>query len=334
MTDIPLRVGVAKYDNTSALFDGSVRINGAEATFESLGIVSEIFEETVRNRGFDVAELGLTFYLRTLEMPDPEYMAIPVFPNRHFRHSAIYVNASSGIDKPEDLIGKTIGEFATYGHDAGIWPKGILADDYGVTPDQSRWVVGGTNWYQQPFDFIPFLHPSDVEVTTTPEGTTLDRMLVAGEIDALITAIVPQSVMAGSELVRPLFPDAEAVEREYFARTGIYPIMHTVVIRRRLLAEHPGLEHAVFQAFCESRDAAVNRYEGYGRMGQQSDYMVPWLDHLYERNRKLLGEGSWKHGLAANRKTIDTFLRYTYEQGLSKTRLTCEDIFIGSLLDT
>ncbi|WP_246242975.1 4,5-dihydroxyphthalate decarboxylase [Amycolatopsis pithecellobii] len=334
MADIPLRVGVSKYDHTRALFDGSVRIEGAEATFESLGIVSEIFEETIRNRGFDVAELGLTFYLRSLEMPDPEYLAIPVFPNRHFRHSAIYVNASSGIEKPEDLVGKTIGEFATYGHDAGVWPKGILADDFGVTPDQSRWVVGGTNWYQQPFDFIPFRYPSNVDVTTTPEGETLDAMLVAGEIDALITAIVPQSVLAGSPQVRPLFADAEAVEREYFARTGIYPIMHTVVIRRSLLAEHPGLEHAVYKAFCESRDAAMNYYDSYGRMAQQSDFMIPWLDQLWERNRALLGESAWQHGLAANRKTIDAFLRYSYEQGLSEARPTCEQIFASSLLDT
>ena len=334
MAQIPLRVGVWKYDHTRALFDGDVRIDGAEATFESLGIVSEIFEETVRNRAFDVAELGLTFYLRTLEMPDPEYIAIPVFPNRHFRHSAIYVNASSGIEKPEDLAGKTIGEFATYGHDAGVWPKGILADDFGLTPDRSRWVVGGTNWYQPPFDFIPFLHPANVDVTTTPEGRTLDAMLVAGEIDALITAIVPQSVLAGSPQVRPLFPDAEAVEREYFARTGIYPIMHTVVIRRRLLAEHPGLERAVYLAFCQSRDAAMGHYDGYGRMGQQSDFMIPWLDNLWERNRALLGNGAWQHGLAENRTTIDTFLRYSFEQGLSKSRLTCEDIFVSSLLDT
>lgn len=334
MAGIRLRIGTARYDHTRALFDGSVRVDGAEAIFESLGIVSEIFEEAIRNRGFDVAELGLTFYLRSLEMPDPEYIAIPVFPNRHFRHSAVYVNASSGIERPEDLVGKTIGEFATYGHDAGIWPKGILADDYGVTPDQSRWVVGGTNWYQPPFDFIPFLHPSDVEVATTPPGKTLDAMLAAGEIDALITAIVPQSVLAGSERVRPLFPDVEAVERDYFARTGIYPIMHTVVIRRRLLVEQPGLEHAVFRAFCESKDAAMNHYNGYGRMGGQSDLMVPWLDHLYERNRALMGDDPWQHGLAANRKTIDTFLRYSYEQGLSKTRLTCEDIFVPSLLGT
>lgn len=334
MAGIQLRVGVWKYDHTRALFDGSVRIEGAEATFESMGIVSEIFEETVRNRGFDVAELGLTFYLRSLEMPDPEYIAIPVFPNRHFRHSAIYVNASSGIEKAEDLVGKTIGEFATYGHDAGIWPKGILADDFGVVPEQSRWVIGGTNWYQQPFDFIPFRYPSNVDVTTTPEGKTLDGMLVAGEIDALITAIVPQSVLAGSPQVRPLFADVETVEREYFARTGIYPIMHTVVIRRSLLAEHPGLEHAVYKAFCESRDAAMNHYDRYGRMAQQSDFMIPWLDELWERNRALLGDGAWQHGLAANRATIDAFLRYSHEQGLSDDRPTCEDIFVPSLLNT
>lgn len=333
MSDLPLTIACTRYDSVQALFDGSVRIPGVEATFETADLVSDIFEQMVRNRAYDVAELGLTFYLRTLDLADPPFIAIPVFPNRHFRHSAIYVNTHSGIDKPQDLVGKTIGEFATYGHDAGIWPKGILADDYGVTPEQSRWVVGGTNWSMKPFDFIPFLHPDDVDVTVTPEGKMLGPMLEAGEIDALISAIVPQGILDESPHVAPLFRDYESVERDYFRRTGIYPIMHTLVIRRDLVEQHPGVADAVYRAFCDSRDVALQRYEE-GRRGQHSNWMIPWLTPLHDDNRRLLGDDYWANGVEANRTTIDTFLRYSFEQGISKTRLTCEDIFIPDLLHT
>lgn len=333
MTDTRLRVGAWKYDHTRALFDGTAKISGVEASFESADLISDIFERMLRNQEYDVAELGLTFYLRTLDLPNPPFIAIPVFPNRHFRHSAVYVNTDSGITTPQDLAGKTIGEFATYGHDAGIWPKGILADDYGLRPEHSRWVIGGTDWSMTPFDFIPFLHPANVEVATAPEGKALGPMLEAGEIDALISALVPQCVQNGSPKVAPLFPDPEATERDYYARTGIYPIMHTVVIRRDLLERDPGLARAVYQGFCDSKDIALGQYR-HGRMDQQMDVMVPWFDSLYEKNRRIMRHDWWQHGLKANRTTIDTFLRYSYEQGLSKTRLTCEDIFVPDLLDT
>jgi 4,5-dihydroxyphthalate decarboxylase len=333
MSDLALRIACNRYDHVQALFDGRVRVDGVDATFEAAGLVSEIFENMVRHRAYDVAELGLTFYLRTLDLPDPPFVAIPVFPNRHFRHSAIWVNTASGIEGPEDLIGRTIGEFATYGHDAGIWPKGILADDHGVTPEQSRWVVGGTDWYTQPHDFVPFLHPADVDVTVTPKGTMLGPMLEAGEIDALVSAIVPRCVLDGSPRVAPLFRDSEAVERDYFRRTGIYPIMHTVVVQRDLVERHPGVASAVYRAFCASRDMALQPYRD-DRMGQHSNWMIPWLTPLYEDNRRLLGDDYWAYGVEANRTTIDTFLRYSFEQGLSRRRLTCEDIFLPELLDT
>ncbi|MGW3149514.1 4,5-dihydroxyphthalate decarboxylase [Streptomyces sp. NPDC001177] len=332
MSPIRLKVGCWQYDHTRALFDGRAAIEGVVATFESGGIVSDIFEGMVRDHAYDVAELGLTFYLRTLDLPNPPFIAIPVFPNRHFRHSSIYINTSSGIEKPQDLVGKTIGEFATYGHDAGVWPKGILSDDYGVKPEQSRWVIGGTDWHMQPFDFIPFLHPSSVDVTTTPEGKELGPMLEAGEIDALISAVVPQCIRRNSPHVAPLFPDPEAVEREYYRRTGIFPIMHTVVVRRDLLARNPGLARAVYNGFCKSRDIALEQYT-HGRMDQQMSVMTPWFDSLYEKNR-LLRADWWQYGVDANRDAIDTFLRYSYEQGLSQSRLTCDDIFVPELLDT
>lgn len=333
MSELELKFGLWPYNHVRALREGTVTFEGVQASFDDPRIVSQIFERLLRDHAYDVSELGLTFYLRTLDLDDPPYIAIPVFPNRRFRHTAIYVNTSSGIHSPQDLRGKTIGEFATYGHDAGVWPKGILADDYGVTPEQSSWVVGGTDWYMKPFDFIPFLHPDNVDVTLTPEGKALGPMLEAGEIDALISALVPQAFLNGSPNVARLFPDAEILERDYYRRTGIYPIMHTVVVRRDLLAQNPGLAQRIYQGFCASRDVELEHLK-HGRFDHQIDVTVPWFDHLYEENRRLLGDDWWAYGVEANRKTIDTFLRYSFEQGLSKTRLTCEDIFTPELLDT
>ena len=285
----------------------------------------------VRHRAYDVSELGLTFYLRTLEMEDPPFIAIPVFPNRFFRHSAIFVNKASGIEKPEDLAGKTIGEFGVYGHDAGVWPKGILSDEFGVTPDRSRWIIGATDWYMPPFDFIPQTHPANVDVSPVPEGKALGPMLEAGEIDALISAVTPNCVLDHSQKVGRLFPDYEAVERDYYRRTGIFPIMHTVVIRRDLVAREPGLARAIYRGFVDAKDAAMGRYRK-GMMEQSLDIMVPWFSELLDENSRLFPDDWWPYGVEANRRVIGTYLRYFFEQGLSKRRMTCEDIFLPEFI--
>ena len=333
MDDPELRIGLFPYDHVRALFDGTVTIDGVAASFTGARIVTEIFEAMIRRQAFDVAELGWTYYLRTLDLDDPPFLALPIFPNRQFRHSAIYVNTASAISTPQDLAGRTIGEFATYGHDAGFWPKGILSDEYGVTPEQSRWVIGGLDWPMPPIDFIPFLHPADIEVTPAPAGKELGQMLDAGEIDALISADVPKCVLDGSPRVARLFPDYRSTERDYYRRTGIFPIMHTVVIRRALLARHPGLAQAVYQAFCRSKDAAMEQYR-HARIFNNMDLMVPWLSGLLDDNRDLFPDDWWPHGVAANRTAVDTLLRYHAEQGLSKRRLTCEDVFVPELLGT
>ena len=333
MDKIKLTVGCSPYDRVRALFDGEVGFEGIDATFKSARIVSEIFERMIRQHEFDVSELGMTYYLRTLDFDDPPFIALPIFPNRVFRHSAIYINKASGIEKPQDLAGKTIGEFAVYGHDAGVWPKGILADEYGVTPDQCRWIVGPIDFPLQPIDFIPHPHPANVDVSQIPQGKDLGSMLEAGEIDALISANVPQCIQTKSPKVAHLFPDYKAAERDYFRRTGIFPIMHTVVVRRDLLAQHPELAEAVYRGFCEAKDLMIEKYTK-GQTFNSVMNMLPWFSLLIEEDREILGDDWWPYGMAANRKAVDTFLRYHFEQGLSKRPLTCEDIFVPELLTT
>ncbi|MDF5716933.1 MAG: hypothetical protein PUP93_24460 [Rhizonema sp. NSF051] len=333
MSDIRLKIGLWNYDCTRALTDGTVKIDGVDASFESARIVSEIFERMIRQREFDVSELGLTYYLRTLDFDDPPFIALPVFPNRCFRHSAIFVNTSAKIEKPQDLAGKTVGEFALYGHDAGVWPKGILSDEYGVEANQCRWIIGGLDWPMAPIDFIPLPHPANIDVTLAPEGKELGEMLEAGEIDALISADVPKCVLNRAPQVARLFPDYKSVEREYYGRTGIFPIMHTVVVRKELLAQHPDLAQTIYRGFCDAKGVAMEQYRT-GMIFNNMGVMIPWFSQLLDEDCRLLGDDWWPYGVEANRKTIDTFLRYHYEQGLSQRRLTCEDIFVPELLRT
>ena len=333
MSNLKLDIAFWDYDRTRALADGTVKIDGVDASFHSARIVTEIFEGMIRQRKFGVSELGMTYFLRTIDADDPPFIAIPVFPNRAFRHSAIYINKASGIQKPEDLAGKTIGELAVYGHDAGVMPKGMLSDEYGFKPEQCRWVIGGLDWPLKPIDFIPHTHPANVEVTDVPKGKELGAMLEAGEIDALISADVPKCILENSPKVTRLFPDYTSVERDYYKRTGIFPIMHTVVIRRDLLAQHPTLARSVYQGFCEAKNIAVEQYKK-GLIFNNMGTMVPWFSELITEDRRVLGDDWWPYGMEANRKAIDAYLRYHFEQGLSKRQFTCEDIFVRELLAT
>lgn len=329
MDDLKLRIGGADYDHTRALFDGSVPIEGVAAEFETSALVSDTFQHMVQGE-LDVAELGLTYFLRTFDLEDAPFTALPIFPLRVFRHSAIFVNTASGIRTPRDLVGKTIGEFGLYGHDAGVWPKGILADEYGVTPDQCRWVIGGTNHPIPSFTWIPQPVPAGVDVRHAADDQTLGAMLEAGDIDALISVDVPQAVLDGSPRVARLFPAYETVERDYYRRTGIFPIHHLVAVRKDL-ARQPGLMQAIYRAYSASKDVATERYRA-GALKQHVTVMVPWFSELFEENRRLLSEDWWPYGVDANRATVDTLLRYHHEQGLSRRLLTCDDIFVPELL--
>ncbi|MCW4458940.1 hypothetical protein [Microbacterium sp. MPKO10] len=328
-----LKMASLEYDQFRALDDRTVGVEGAELEIEHPRIVTEVFERMIRDHDFDLAEMGMTYYLRTLEFDDPPFIALPVFPARVFRHSAIFVNADSGIRRPKDLEGRRIGEFATYGHDAGVWAKGALADDFGVDPTASSWVVGGLDRAIAPIDYIPFLHPPQTDVSLARPGADLGTMLEAGEIDALISGNVPQAVLNGSPKVRRLFPNYGRVEREYFARTGIFPIAHVMVMKREAVAADPTLASRIYRALEASRAIALNDYRA-GRVTNFVESMLPWLNELVELGTDVLGPDPWAYGIEANRTTIDTFLRYHWEQGLSTRRITVDEIFAASLRDT
>jgi 4,5-dihydroxyphthalate decarboxylase len=332
MSELDLRIGAFRYDVTEALFDGSVAVQGARSTtMSTAATLPEIFQRVV-DETVDVSEFGLTFLLRALDQGTP-LVAIPAFPVRVFRHSEVFVNTASGITGPADLVGKTIGEFGVYGQDSGVWIKGILADEYGFRPESNRWVIGGLEHPAPPFAFTTHPHPDGVDITTTPEGKTLSAMLDSGEIDALFTANVPQPFLDGSPNIVRLFPDYEPVERDYYRRTGNFPMMHTIVARRELLEDNPGLARAVYNAFLEAKEAGAERYRKFRHL-YQSPLMVPWINALIEKNDQLLGADGWPYGVSANWTALDTFLRYHYEQGLSARRWKVEEIIAPDLLDT
>ncbi len=333
MTGRKLDIAFWNYDRTRLLSDGTVRIDGAEAAFHSARIVPEIFEAMIRRRAYDVSELGMTYFLRTFAGGESPFLAIPVFPVRSFRHGAIYINTSSGIRRPEDLVGKRIGELALYGHDAGVMAKGILSDGYGVRPEQSRWIIGGIDFPMDPVDFVPHPVPDGVEVEWAGTSVDLGAMLETGEIDALISADVPKCVLEKSPRVGRLFEDYEAIERDYYRRTGIFPIMHTVVVERDLAVERPEIVKAVYRGFCAAKDRMAEQYLN-GMTFNNMTMMLPWLTRLIGDNRDLLGDDLWPYGMKANRAAIDAVLRYHHEQGLTERRFTIEDIFVPGLPDT
>jgi hypothetical protein len=333
MTDCKLDIAFWNYDRTRLLADGTVKIAGVDATFHRARIVPEIFKAMISQRAYDVSELGVTYFLRTFENGRSPFLAIPVFPVRCFRHGAIYINHSSGITRPEDLAGKRIGELALYGHDAGVMPKGTLSDDFGVKPEQSRWIIGGIDFPMDPVDFVPHPVPEGVEVEWVGKDVDLGDMLEAGEIDALISADAPKCVLEKSPKVGRLFEDYETVERDYYRRTGIFPIMHTVVVKRELATEQPELVKAVYKGFCEAKDQMAAQYVN-GMTFNNMTMMLPWLSKLIGDNRDLLGGDWWPYGIDANRTAIDAILRYHHEQGLTARRFAIEDIFVPGLLDS
>ena len=329
MADLDLTLACWNYDRTAALVDGSVRPEGI--SLRCLNVFpAETFQRMVKFKEFEVSEIGFKFYVSSLAAKEPPFIAIPVFPLRIFRHSAIFINANSGIVEPKDLIGKKVGEPFAYGHDAAIWARGILSDEYGVPANTASYHVGAVD-HAVRRDFAPFPPSGDIRVHDIGPTQTLDAMIESGEIDAMYSAITPPSFLKGSNNVRRLFPDFESVERAYYRKTGIFPMMHTVVIRRDVYRQNPWVAQSLYRAFKEAKAQCYARYK-WGEQFSNALHGIPWLNAHLEENRALMGEDLWPYGLEPNRKAIEAFLRYHQEQGLSINRLTAEDLFAPETL--
>ena len=323
--NLALTLACWSYDRTRALFDGRVRPEGIDLTCLDLP-VEETFFRMLRHQEFDAAEMSLSSYVVSLGAADPPFVAIPVFPSRFFRHSCIYVNAAAGVSSPGDLAGRTIGT-PEYQMTAAVWIRGMLADEYGVPVDSPTYLTGGL---EEPgrVEKVALDLPARIRVRPIEPGRTLSALLASGGIDALYTARTP-STFHSSGGVRRLFPQFIDVERDYFRRTRIFPIMHTVVIRRALYERHRWVAGTLFKAFAAAQRLA------YDDLGQTAalKVMLPWLPaHLADARREM-GDDFWPYGLAPNTATLDTFLRYAHDQGLSPRRLRPADLFAPETLD-
>jgi 4,5-dihydroxyphthalate decarboxylase len=327
LSDLELTIAVWDYDRTRALQDGRVKPEGMRLTYLPLGM-PESFFRMLRHHEFDISEMSLSWYTRTLFHEPRPFMAIPVFPSRMFRHSSIYINAHSGIREPRDLIGKRVG-CPEYQMTAAVWVKGILADDYGVPVDSVTYHTGGLKEpgrREMPMDL-----PPNVSVTPIPEDQTLSAMLESGDIDALYTAEMPTPFIERSPNVRRLFSDYVRAEQAYFEKTSIFPIMHTVVIRGEVLERHPWVAQSLTKAFIAAQEIAYR--DLYDTTALKT--MLPWLTAYVEETRAAMrADDYWPYGLARNRDTLSRFLRYSHEQGLLPRRVEPEELFTPSTLLT
>ncbi len=319
MARLPLSFACGDYDRTRALEEGTVRPDGIDLTYLRLP-VEETFFRMLRHREFEVAEMSMSSYVKSLDSDDPPFVALPVYTSRQFRHAGIFVNVDSGIETPADLRGRVVGT-PEWQLTANVWIRGTLADHHGVPVDSVEYRTGGQETpgriEKAAVDLGERIH-----IQPIGEGRTLSAMLAAGEIDAFQGPRMPSCFVLGGN-VRRLFADPVAAEKEYFARTGIFPIMHVVVIRRDVYERHrwvaqsltKALQLAKQKAMAELYDASALRF------------MLPWLIPGLEEARSLLGEDYWSYGLEVNRHVLETFLRYHSDQGLSRRRYAPEELF-------
>lgn len=314
------------YDRTRALMEGRVAFDGVELTYLPL-VVEETFFRMLRYHEFDVAEMSLSSYTLSLFADKPQFIAIPIFPSRMFRHNGIFINVNSGIRRPQDLAGKRIGT-PEYQLTAPVWQRGILSDEYQVPITAATHFQGGL---EEPGreEKINLDLPSNIKLQPIPAGRTLSQMLEAGEIDALVSPRSPSSFKPGGK-VRRLFEDYATVERDYYQRTKIFPIMHVVAIRRDVYENNRWVAQALYKGFVEAQKIT---YEDLHETAALK-VMLPWLIKHVEDTEATLGKDFWPYGFEPNVKTLSTFLRYSYEQGLAKRLLQPKELFAPETLES
>jgi len=329
MAALPLTLACGPYDRTRALADGRVPVEGTDLRYIALD-PEEIFFRMLGHGEFDVSELSLSSYLLTHLAGGPTggtaspLIAIPVFPSRSFRHSGVYVRDGSDVTRPEDLAGRTVG-VAEYQLTANVWIRGILEEYHGVPARSVRYRTGGLN---QPGrqEKIPLDLPPDIDIAPIPPGQTLADLLAHGEIDAIYSPRAP-AAPEGARL-RRLFTDSRRAEQDYYRASGVFPVMHVVVLRRRLYEANRWLAQSLMKAFEKAKGLAYADLQRTAALA----VTLPWVREEYEASVELLGPDYWSYGLVPNQAVLETFIRYADEQGMITRRPDPAELFAPETL--
>ena len=326
MPKLSLTVSTWDYDRVRALIDGRVQIEGCEINYIPMK-VEEVFHRAYFHGEFDIAEVGFSPFLIALSRGTAPYVAVPAFLSRSFRHSGIYVRNDRGIETAADLRDKRIG-VPEYQMSAVLWIRGFLDDEHRIAARDIHWVQGGL---EKPGrrDKFPLNLPKGFPLTSAPDDTSLSELLADGAIDGIFTARAPSCFLAGHGKVRRLFPDFRAAEKDYFKRTGIFPIMHAVGVRNDLAERHPWLPASVLKAFAQAKRIADEDLREVVAL----KIGLPWVTAEVEATEAVMGQDFWPYGIAANRKTLDAMARYSFEQGLAVRLLRVEEMFAASTLE-
>ena len=326
MTRLTLSIATAAYDRVLALRDGRVRIEGCDHELLHVGH-EQMFLRGFHNSEYDVCELSMSSYMMSVARGDNDYVAVPVFLSRLFRHSAIYINNDAGIMRPEDLAGRRIG-VPEYQMTAALWVRGLLDDEYGVHPRDIHWLQGGVHEPGR-VEKLPLSLPSEIRLEAIGSTQTLDDMLCRGEIDALVWARAPNSYRAGDDRVSRLFEDYRSVEQAYYRKTRLFPIMHVVGIKRQLFQERPWIANAIYDAFCKAKDAAVESFRDLSALR----VTLPWFGAELDETRVLMGDDFWPYGVERNRDVLQHMVDYAYRHGTVDRALTVDELFAPSTLE-
>ena len=325
MSKLQLSVAIGDYDRMRPLVDGLVQIDSVDAQFMLLD-PEEIFFRAFRHADFDVCELSLSSYSVKTAAGTSPYIAVPVFPSRAFRHTSVYVRTDR-IKSPADLKGRRIG-VPEYQLTANIWVRLFPEEDYGIRPSDITWVRGG---YEHPgrIEKISLNLPDDVKVENARADATISDLLASGEIDAVIGPRAPSCFDHGHPNVGYLFADPQATATEWYRRTRLFPIMHTLGIRRTLVEKHSWLPVAIYKAFERSKAVALAKLSDTSA----TKVTLPFVEEQLGAARRLMGEDFWSYGLESNREVLRRFLERHHAEGLSSRLLTPEELFHASALE-
>jgi len=320
--DEPLQVTVATkdYDYFRDLQNGAVTAPGVEPIWLTMPI-EEVFHRFFSHLEFDVSEVSMAKYVSAIARRDSPFVGIPVFPARVIRHSSFWVRTDAGLDSPAQLAGRRIG-VPEWAQTAGVYMRGVLADEYGVDLTSISWVQGGVNMAGRKEHAVLSL-PDDIDLRVE-SARSLNDMMLSGELDAVLSARPPRASARDDGRIRRLFADPESAERESYRATKVMPIMHTIAIRRTLVEEHPWLPQSLFRGFVAAKESSQARL----RDEDGPSLPLPWLRYEVEREDAQFDAEPWPYGVEANRVTLDAFLRWSFEQGVCERRLSPDELFV------